>query len=140
MVNTELFKKIRDQIKREPTRFAMEDWEQNYEESEIWYRDYFDPATGWETASPSECSTARCVAGWAIHFEAERLGLDVNQPLYLVRNSLGLELGLDSYSSSSFTAVGTKVLGLNENQSLLFYLDEEEAYKLVNEYAEGRRG
>lgn len=142
MANTELFKKIRDQIKRDPKAFAMADWEDDlagYADA----RGDFDVAyydaneREWKDATASECGTTRCVAGWAIHFEAERRGMDVSRPLDALRIDLGYEYGFTYIPT--YGELGARVLGISEEESSLFFIDEESAYEIVNEFAEGLR-
>ena len=138
MANTELFKKIRDQIKRDPQSFDMKNWgfspAEAAEEEGDWDHDYYDVNTRQvETIPASECGTTRCVAGWAVHFEAERLGINVNQPLIYVMRDLADQLDLPP----TYAEVAGAVLQINDTN--LFWTDAEDAYGIVNEYAEGLR-
>ena len=138
MANVELFKKIRDQIKSVPMSFNMGTWSEDLAaEIEIdgdWDHEYYDANTGeWAEAPASECGTTRCVAGWAIHFEAERLGLDVNRPLIHVAEELAGVLGVQN----DYEEVAMRVLDID--YPWLFFKDEEDAFEIVNEYAEGLR-
>jgi len=139
MANTELFKKIRDQIKRDPKTFDMEAWATDLslevDEMGEYLHTYYDPNTGREEEiNASECGTIRCVAGWAIHFEAERLGMDVNRHLRDVMKDLAKALDIDW----GYEAVAEHILGIDGYG--LFYKESDEAYRIVDDYAEGRRG
>jgi len=141
-VNVEMFKKIRDQIKRDPKAFQMADWEASLAEDVAAFADDFDVEFydanrgGWDTAPASECGTARCVAGWAIYFEAESRGLNLSLPLGQLKSQIAEQEGF--VYGATFEELGERILGLDGRTSL-FYKDEEEAYEIVNEYAEGLR-
>jgi len=138
MANTELFKKIRDQIKSDPKTFYMNEWEFDMpafvESGGDWDHSFYDPdSESYDSAPASECGTARCVAGWAVHFEAERLGINVNRPLRYVMRDLAKRMGLGHH----YDTVGKAVLEIDDTS--LFWEAEEKAYEIVNEYAEGLR-
>jgi len=138
MASTELFKKIRDQIERAPETFYMGTWGTDFSllaaEEEDYYHEYYDPNDGgWSEIPASECGTTRCVAGWAVHFEAERLGIDVDRPLWDTMLDLAIKLKV----KPNYEAVAKHVLGIDDNN--LFWEADDVAYEIVNEYAEGLR-
>lgn len=112
-MNTELFRKINDVISRDRGGLNMDSWE-------------------------NVCGTTRCVAGWAIYFEAGEV------PLYAdstgrysdgVRE-LAARVGVSMCDSPFFARLGAKLLGLRCSE--LFYVDDDLAARFVALAAEGR--
>lgn len=139
MANVEMFKKIRDQIKSEPKGFYMGSWESpafSADPDLDYIVDFYVPETDeWDVAPVSECGTQRCVAGWAIYFRAEEMGLDLSRPLR------DLAIQVDPHLGESYALLGEAVLDIDRYEAnSLFYGHEDEAYRIVDDYAEGRRG
>lgn len=120
-MNTELFKKIHDQITSEPDGFDMNTWE----------------------GPGAACGTTRCVAGWAIYFAT-------GSPLYGYSGAgahpkvveLARDLGVkvypgDSVNFEDFGDLGAKLLGLEGFDRDLFYASEEVAARFVQLAAAG---
>lgn len=141
MANIEMFKRIRDQIKRDPKSFDMSSWEFDLtseisEEGGDFAIEYYDPETNdYQPTMASECGTTRCVAGWAVYFAAEDLGIDVNRPLEAVRLDYAQKVGLRG--DWSYSNLGLFALDIDD--SSLFYEDDVAAYRIVDEFAEGLR-
>ena len=118
-LNIPLFQKIHAQITRDP--------ESHYQGS-------------WETVN--ECGTSRCLAGWALHFEAHG---DVYE-----RDAYGTSLGWSTQMRTLLDSrddlkdwwpvhrIARHLLGLTAEQAgRLFYSDDETAAEAVRLAAEG---
>lgn len=144
MANVEMFKRIRDQIKRDPKTFSVGSWEFNIAKDAENYGDfdvnYYDPALGdYEVVSSSECGTTRCVAGWGIYFAAMDAGFSSTAPLRQLLYSVADVVGVP-WSEVDYAVVGAKVLDIPQAEaSKLFYSSDSDGYEIVNEYAEGVR-
>lgn len=86
----------------------------------------------WETHSPS-CGTQRCVAGWAVHFEApQSRHLEGAMQYVADRDNI-------HYDYITFSNIGRHLLGLTyaEADELFFEVDNEQAVELLRQYAAG---
>lgn len=140
MANTEMFKRIRDQIKADPKTFYMSGWEDDLSaeaaEDGDWDHGYYNPSTGdYEDVMASECGTTRCIAGWAIHFEALDRGLNVNSDLMGLTNELGRIFDIPQ---PNYETVAMRILDTSDRS--MFYANNEGGWEIVNEYANGERG
>lgn len=130
-INTDMFKRIQDIIISSPEKHDQH---------------YFEAGNG--------CGTTRCVAGWAIHL----WGLDngITGTLGDVREEYIDSVGVDAIVESQNIEVsdhssivvrdwidaehiGARILGLDGDQgySLFFNLDNDDALRMVKEYAQG---
>lgn len=110
-VNTELFRKIRDQISAEPERHSQATW---------------------------ECGTTRCVAGWAVAFELGE-GRSLYQGVVHKDPTPDLVNLLDRLQVYTVSNAARVLLGLSYSAAnLLFFADNEVAREAVALYAEGR--
>lgn len=106
-VNQALFTKIRDEIEAHPEAHEQDVWETEY----------------------ASCGTARCTAGWAVHFthpEDKSIFLTIQRPEY----------------RDGFESAGKMLLGLTSAEAeYLFYADNDEALEMIQHYADnGREG
>ena len=128
--NTELFRKIYNQIKEKPGTLQMTSWEDPDTDPQS---EFYNPLKrDWE---PRNCGTTRCVAGWAAHFTAPETGfLDTME-------RLAEEWGITGYVGdvSVEVQVGSKLLGLDIEKARALFLgaDDGEAFFVVQAFAEG---
>lgn len=82
---------------------------------------------------PVDCGTSRCVAGWAIHFDAPAA-----RDIWEAKSEAAHRLGLNGYIAT-YSQVGAKLLGLGEYEAdeLFHGADDEEAVDLLRQYAAG---
>lgn len=141
MANREMFKRILEQIEHNPKSFRMAEWEETFEEDDRYEISVYFPEKGEsELLSSSECGTTRCVAGWAVFFDAIDKGVDVNKrSLYRISaEANGVDGDIDYLD---YEALGAKILDIDHDVAIrLFYSDNKTAYNVVKEYAEGERG
>lgn len=135
-VNVEMFRRIREQIEREPQNFGMSYWIAEFAQQE---REFYNVLTdSWEDGS---CGTTRCVAGWAVHFEALDKGLygadeGEHDALFEAARSL---VGAKPYRGDTIEKAGAKVLGIDLSLAhVLFHTDDVTAYRAVELFSEGR--
>lgn len=123
--NRQLFQKIYEVIAPESGvidwhKFSMSSWEDD----------------------DSSCGTARCVAGWAIHYESG--GAPVYTEDGLGHSEAVVELadrvGATMFSSRTVDLedLAGRLLGLEGSDRQLFYTDEETAAEFVHLAAQGR--
>lgn len=113
-MNTELFRKINDVISRDRGGLNMDSWE-------------------------NVCGTTRCVAGWAIYFEAGEVPLYADSTTGRYSDGvmeLAARVGVSMRDSLLFPRLGAKLLGLRCSE--LFYVDDDLAARFVALAAEGR--
>jgi len=139
--NIEMMKRIKAVWDNTPERFDMGTWETpegSYIE-EI-KEGYLDPDTTIEFFNPEtddhdievradECGTTRCMAGWAIYFNAIDKGLDPNQPLELL-------LYKAHGTHYNYKTAGAEILGLTEGESGVFLESSSYAYGQLAEWIE----
>lgn len=128
-LNIQLAQKVLDQIETHPETFEMDSW------STFSYagREIYNPATGaYETTD--YCGTARCIAGWAIHFAAEERGINTNRSLAYVARDLAVAMGLTPVDAD-YADLGQRLLGLEDTR--LFYADDETGYERLKGLIEG---
>lgn len=128
-MNRELFKKIDDIITPDPAKLDMGSWE--------------------EWADDPECSTTRCIGGWAVT-------LTTGKPLY-VRTEAGLYrqhpsvielarrlgttvwgLAEGSYEEANIPKLAARLLDIPSSHRTLFYSEDEVGAAYVKAVAEGR--
>lgn len=117
----ELAKKILEQVDSHPETLYMGTWESE-KNGELY---------DWKTDKYVEgCGTTRCVAGWAVHFNARR-----GEDIFSARNRLQVELGT---RGCSFMDVAGRLLGLNEREAGHVFLeaDEGEAVDVLRRLAQ----
>lgn len=128
--NTELFKKIYDQISAVPGSFDMNNWEAEVSFGET----FWNPVT--DTREPRACGTARCVAGWAGYFH------NPNQPFWQTVDDLLGEWSdvIDEEDSNFNVTVARRLLGLDleDARRLFVEIGDEKALEVVRLFAEGR--
>lgn len=136
-----MFKRILKQIELNPKSFHMAEWEHRFGTMDVYEISIYNPATGESGyVSTAECGTTRCVAGWAVFFDAVDKGVNVtNRYLYQIsRDANGNSLIWDYVD---YQGLGANILDIShEEADDLFHTDNETAYHMVKEYAEGRRG
>lgn len=117
-LNIPLFQKIHAQITQDPGSHYQGSWE-----------------------TVNECGTTRCLAGWALHFEAhgdvyQYGGGYINGWSAQVRTLIDSRDGLEDWYTVS--QIAKHLLGLTSDQAgRLFYADEERAAEAVRLAAEG---
>lgn len=132
MPNTDNIRQVLDQIEAQPQAFYMGTWEGFIPGDALSdpEREYYDPASD-ERHQYTECGTTRCVAGWAVYFEAERRGMNLGLPLSHLARDLAHDMGIpdcEEWGPEGFyEVVGLKVLGLGREDRELFYRSEEVA-------------
>lgn len=141
MANREMFQRILKQIELNPKSFRMAEWEDRFEENDSsWVSVYFpEDGRSW-TTSAGECGTTRCVAGWAVFFDAMDKGVNVDKrPLWQIsKDANGNNPDVDYMD---YQGLGADILGIGyEEADDLFHTNNENAYNTVKEYAEGKRG
>lgn len=127
--NTELFRKIYDQIKENPGTLDMTSWEVVYVDPG---EEFYNPVKqDWE---PRNCGTTRCVAGWAAHFTAP------STHFFDTMERLAEEWGITGDGDVSVEVqVGSKLLGLDIGIARALFLgaDDRDAFAVVQAFAEG---
>ena len=127
--NTELFRKIYDQIREKPGTLQMASWEAVHVDPE---EDFYNPVKqDWE---PRNCGTTRCVAGWAAHFTAPETNF------FDTTERLAAEWGIVGGGEFSVhVQVGSKLLGLDTGNAGALFLGatDEQAFAVVKAFAEG---
>lgn len=137
--NIDMLKRIKEQWDLFPESAYMSTWgmdeedmakEVEYFEAEGAPMSYYDPNTeDYVPYTKEQCGTTRCLAGWAIHFEAMDRGVDmVNTPLEEAARLL------DPATPSEYTdweGIGAKILGLNESETAVFWYEEKAAYNKI---------
>lgn len=124
------FREVLDQIEADPQAFNMYSWSSYVDEGDQFY----NPASGeWEPVT--ECGTTYCIAGWAIHLAARKLGLppslDPWEEADAVRSATGVTL--ETYYSET----AARLLGLDEMEAGdLFHGDPEETLPLLRRLAD----
>lgn len=114
-LNIPLFQKIHAQITRDPSSHYQGSWE--------------------------TCGTSRCIAGWAVHFEAHGDVYEYNDSGRATGWSTQVQTLFDSRDDLedwwSVSRLGMHLLGLTVDQaSRLFYADEYDAAEAVRLAAE----
>ena len=132
MKNIEMMKRIKAVWDNTPEQFDMSTWESSAESfAEEIEEGYLDPDTTMEFFNPEtndydievradECGTTRCMAGWAIYFNAIDKGLDPNQDLELLLYKI--------YPGLSFKQAGAEILGLTDDEAEVFLESSSYAY------------
>ena len=126
--NTELFRKIYNQIKEKPGTLQMTCWEAVHVDPR---EEFYNPLKrDWE---PRNCGTTRCVAGWAAHFT----GPSAN--FFDTMERLAEEWAIVGGKFSVEVQVGSRLLGLDIGNAEKLFLgaDDEEAFTVVKAFAEG---
>lgn len=127
--NTELFRKIYDQIKENPGSLEMTIWESDRIDPR---EEFYNPVKqDWE---PRNCGTTRCVAGWAAHFTAPGTNF------FDTMERLAEEWGITGDGDVSVEVqVGSKLLGLDIDAAKALFLgaSDGEAFAVVRAFAEG---
>lgn len=127
--NTELFRKIYNQIKEKPGSLEMTIWEVVHVDPR---EDFYNPLKqDWE---PRNCGTTRCVAGWAAHFTAPETNF------FDTTERLAAEWGIVGGGEFSVEVqVGSKLLGLDTDAARALFLgaNDREAFAVVQAFAEG---
>lgn len=130
--NTELFKKVYDQISTNPQTFYMKEWETTIAQMDIdGGMAYWDAVDG-EWFQFTECGTTRCVAGWGLHFTA---------PDVSIATTAVTLVDVDGHCGSSipYFEAGAKVFGIDASVAkALFTALDETAFRVVEAFAEGR--
>ncbi|HKZ21197.1 MAG TPA: hypothetical protein VJQ57_13940 [Acidimicrobiia bacterium] len=122
-INTERFRKIQEQIEREPESLDMVSWE-----------DHRPPFR--------TCGTTRCVAGWAVFNETGQPLFteqhDLSGPTLLLAAQLGIPEGFHRVGSV-VSAIAEKLLGLDEEdaETLFHSVPNGVAVKIVAAFARG---
>ncbi len=125
--NTELFRKVWEQIREEPGSFDMITWENDSAPPDFW---------NWKIGSWEErtCDTTRCVAGWAVHLT------DPTRDFQYAVCALYGEWGLEADSRySPDVMVGARLLGLPDEVAQTLFLEAPDtvAAEVVELFAEG---
>ena len=127
-MNTELFRKIDeviaiDGVEPDPDKLDMSSWEE-------------------ETPS---CGTTRCVAGWGIHLTTGKPLYDshgeLDESVIELANEHGVEVKHHAISGKvvDFEELGAKVLDLEGDEKLVFYVGGETAVGFVHLAAQGKK-
>ncbi len=138
--NIEMMKRIKTVWDNTPERFDMGTWEtqeERYiEEIDEGYLDadmsieFYNPETGYyDIEIPAgECGTSRCMAGWAIYFNAIDQGHDPNQSLDVLKDK--------THPGRSFKRAGAEILGLTDEESGVFLESSSYAYNQLVDWIE----
>lgn len=128
--NTELFKKIHKQLKKQPGSLDMGHWEfsAEYLHGERFYNPFA------KEFQPRSCGTTRCVAGWAGHFT------NPTQAFGHTIQEIANEWGLNPYDDDFTVIVGAGLLGLDERDARTLFLDtgDAKAVRVVKKFAKGK--
>lgn len=133
--NTELFRKIRDQIQDTPGSFSMATWESALLVHPPSRPAFLNVVTN-EYEIHRGCDTTRCVAGWGLHFVNPTQGYEATA-IDLIED---WDLWEQVEPEDLIIFAGAGILGLSiEDANLLFiHTSDRKAYKVVDLFAEGR--
>lgn len=140
--NIEMLKRIKAQWDAVPHSVYMDSWglegnamrrEYDVAQNEGKTLKYYNPSAGWyEEYSPEICGTTRCLAGWAIHFDAEDKGIQVEGRTL---GAVALEAGHGTeHGYVDWDGAGQKILGLTDSEVGVFWCVEEYVYEKIEDW------
>lgn len=121
------FREVLDQIEADPQAFNMYSWSSYVNEGDQFYN-----PENWEWEPVTECGTTYCIAGWAIHLAAVKLGVSSESP-GLHDEILHVQRALKMPSTHGlYSETAARLFGLDERETgVLFYGDPEETLPLL---------
>jgi len=130
VLNTELLRKVRDQIEREPRQFCMSHF----------YATAEDIDDDIATEIPN-CGTAACIAGWAFalskYLNPKDAGGLVNSPEFRARDLLGL--GLKGYTNLFYSDDWPDEFRVDFSEAATPEARAAVAVRLLDEIIDGKR-